>query len=370
VSSPLRLLVLADGNSIHTEHWLRGLAASGPVELRLVTMNPAGVRDGIRNIAAVVSIDECNSGPVKPGGGNWRYLLNVPAVWAITRRTKPDAIIAIYLSSYGLIGAIAKGPSALVHVMLGSDLMVTPSRSAIHRLLTRSTLRRGDLFVSSSMTMTARLQGLARIRQNSVLTQQYGLDDWVLDYPRAPKAYGFVSNRAWVANSRIQNLLRIFGRLKAPGTLALVGGGGPLEAEILRQATVDPRVVPLGPLSYRENINVVAQSTFYLSMTESDGASVSLMEAMAVGAIPIVSDIEPNREWVQQGTNGLLVPLDDEAAAVASIERLLAQPEDALHAMRLRNKAIVRERGSLTSNMTTFRKGLSELLESRAGTRS
>ncbi len=42
----LRILVLADANSIHTEKWVRGLADSGSVELRLVTMNPAGVRAG------------------------------------------------------------------------------------------------------------------------------------------------------------------------------------------------------------------------------------------------------------------------------------------------------------------------------------
>ena len=64
------------------------------------------------------------------------------------------------------------------------------------------------------------------------------------------------------------------------------------------------------------------ESGFYISMTESDGASLSLMEAMAVGAIPVVSDIEPNREWVKNGVNGVLVPLDDEAVAISGVEGL------------------------------------------------
>ena len=77
-AEPLRILVLADASSIHTEKWVRGLADTGTVELRLVTMNPAGVRAGLRDIPALRRIDEFYAGPVNAGGGNWRYLLNLP----------------------------------------------------------------------------------------------------------------------------------------------------------------------------------------------------------------------------------------------------------------------------------------------------
>ena len=56
--------------------------------------------------------------------------------------------------------------------------------------------------------------------------------------------------------------------------------------------------------------------------------------------------------------------------AVARIKSLLAQPPDILEAMRVRNHQIVRERGSLTHNMATFRARLSEILPQRMGTRS
>src|SRR4029078_1981044 len=94
----------------------------------------------------------------------------------------------------------------------------------------------------------------------------------------------------------------------------LVGGGGPLDVEIRSLAAQDPRVVAIGTLPYPENIETVARSALYVSMTASDGASLSLMEAMAVGAIPVVSDIEPNHEWVEDGVNGVLVHLDEDVA--------------------------------------------------------
>ena len=368
-SRRLRLLVLADGQSIHTEKWIRGLADSGPVELTLVTMNPAGVRPGLRTVAALAGIDELYAGAVREGGGNWRYLFNLQKVRRAIRRTKPDAVVAIYLSSYGLMGALAKGDAVLAHVMIGSDVMIAPAQHWLYKILARYALGRGDLLVSSSKAMTGRIAALARVPADAVLTQQYGLEDWVIDHPPLPKTYDFVSNRAWVKNSNIPQLLRIFRRLREPKALALIGGGT-IDAEISRLVAEDTRVAALGLLGYRQNIDVVAGSDFYFSMTASDGASLSLMEAMAVGAIPVVSDIEPNREWVEQGVNGVLIPLDNEAAAAALIEALLAQPAEKLDAMRERNRAIINERGSLTRNMARFRGRLDGLLAQHRGNQS
>jgi glycosyltransferase involved in cell wall biosynthesis len=361
---PLRLLVLADAASIHTEKWILGLSASGPVELHLLTMNPAGPRPALRRFEGV-DIEECYAGPVAEGGGNWRYLLNLPSIRRAVRRIDPDAIVTIYLSSYGLMGALARGDAALAHVMIGTDIMVTPSRNAIYRGLARFALRRGDLFVSASRAISARLATLARIPDGKILTQQYGLEDWVIAHPVLPKDVTLVSNRAWVPNSNIPQLLRIFGRVRGAATLAVIGSGGSLETDIRREAGSDGRVTLLGALEYRQNIEVIARSAFYISMTSSDGASLSLMEAMALGAVPMVSDIEPNREWVEDGVNGLLLPLSDEAAAAARIESFLRLPAGRLEAMREHNRAIIRERGSLTRNTARFRERLEAVLAAR-----
>jgi glycosyltransferase involved in cell wall biosynthesis len=330
-------------------------------------MNPAGVRRGLREVPAVRSVEEFYAGAVKAGGGNWRYLLNVPRVMRAVRRLKPDAIVAIYLSSYGLMAAIAKRDSALAHVVIGSDVMIAPGHAWLFDRLTRWTLSRGDLFVPASKAAATRVSALANIPADAVLIQQYGLEDWVIEHTSLAKSYDFVSNRAWVPNSEIPMLLRIFDRLQKPRSLALVGEGGPLESEILRLANMNPRVVPLGVLSHRENVEAVARSAFYLSMTASDGASLSLMEAMAVGAIPVVSNIEPNREWVEHGVNGALLPLHDEDVAAATIESLLARPDAELDEMRRRNREIIYERGSLSRNMARFRERLDAVLVHREG---
>jgi hypothetical protein len=65
--------------------------------------------------------------------------------------------------------------------------------------------------------------------------------------------------------------------------------------------------------------------------------------------------------------NGALVPLDDERAAVATIDSLLLRPDAELDEMRRRNREIIRERGSLTRNMARFRDRLGVALAQRKG---
>ena len=50
---------------------------------------------------------------------------------------------------------------------------------------------------------------------------------------------------------------------------------------------------------------------------------VSLLEAMAAGCFPVVSDIAGNREWIEDGVGGLLFPVGDAAALGRCLERAL-----------------------------------------------
>ena len=57
----------------------------------------------------------------------------------------------------------------------------------------------------------------------------------------------------------------------------------------------------------------------YLSCAHSDGTSVSLLEAMAVGLPVVVTDRPGNREWVVSGKNGWMAPAGDADAFTRSL---------------------------------------------------
>ena len=99
---------------------------------------------------------------------------------------------------------------------------------------------------------------------------------------------------------------------------------------------------------------MVSKSRFFLSLTTSDGASLSLLEAMAVGAIPIVSDIEPNKEWITDGCNGFIIKLNDLNASVKKIEEILCMPDEQLNIMMRKNIKMISEKASLRKNMKKY----------------
>ncbi len=51
-----------------------------------------------------------------------------------------------------------------------------------------------------------------------------------------------------------------------------------------------------------------ARARWYLSLPRSDSVAVSVLEAMAHGCVPILSDLPANRELVRTGDNGLILP--------------------------------------------------------------
>jgi glycosyltransferase involved in cell wall biosynthesis len=55
--------------------------------------------------------------------------------------------------------------------------------------------------------------------------------------------------------------------------------------------------------------------------------SNSLLEAMTAGVPCVASDIPPNREVLDDGEAGLLVPLSDATALERALHRLVSEPE-------------------------------------------
>ncbi len=359
-----RVLILADGASIHTQRWLEGLSDVGTLDLFLVSMNPAPVRPEIYKIRQVKQVHQIAPPKISEGGNNFQYLFHLPSIYKVVRKIKPTIISAVYLPSYGFIGALLKGSAKLVQFVVGGDIMIFPNQSWANKAVTKFTLSRSSFVVSASETMSSRIVKNFNYDRKLILTQQYGLVDWVIEYPEKAKDFDFASNRAWVANSNIDYFLKILKQL--PQTKpALIGAGVP-GSETLTVAinTLSDKIDGcelLGGLPYEENIDYVARSRFLVSLTCSDGASLSVMEAMALGAVPIVSDIAPNREWIEDKVNGFLVPLNDVAGAVKCFKTALALSDSERAEIIRRNKAIIHDRGSLKRNMNKVGKLLVEL---------
>lgn len=113
-------------------------------------------------------------------------------------------------------------------------------------------------------------------------------------------------------------------------------------------AQVGLQVRVLDHLPYDELLRVMASCSIFMALTSNDGLPSTLVEAMAMGLFPIHSDLEPIREWVRHGQNGLLVPHDD-AQGTAQALRWALDNGDAVRRAGKENEALMREHMSFAA---------------------
>jgi glycosyltransferase involved in cell wall biosynthesis len=95
---------------------------------------------------------------------------------------------------------------------------------------------------------------------------------------------------------------------------------------------------------------LLAQGDLYVSCSRSDGTSACLLEAMATGLFPVVSDIESNRDWIRNKDQGALVPLDAPQLLADAITEALDSVDKRRQAAAA-NRALIEERASWGANM-------------------
>jgi glycosyltransferase involved in cell wall biosynthesis len=94
---------------------------------------------------------------------------------------------------------------------------------------------------------------------------------------------------------------------------------------------------------HEEMPRLLSGTDIYVSTSLDDGTSISLLEAMASGAFPIVSDIPSNREWICDGENGFLVPTHEERVLAARIVETIRN-RSLVEKAKQRNLHVVKEK--------------------------
>jgi glycosyltransferase involved in cell wall biosynthesis len=275
---------------------------------------------------------------------------------------KPDVIHAHYVVEHGFYAALA-GRRPLVVTAWGSDVLVAPHRSPLARAIARYALRRADLVTSNNEYMARRLVELGA-PPGRVMLVVLGADAFFLQAPEASvnlRPAGetpptVISVRS--LDSRLYNvdvILRAMAlvRKRVPDARLLVAGEGHLRAGLERLALrlgLGRGVAFLGYLDREALRDSLASSHVYVSVPRSDATAVSTLEAMAVGCLPVVSDLPSQEELVRDGESGFRVPVGDCRALAERIVEALERPDLRRQALEP-NRDLVRRRGLLEENM-------------------
>jgi hypothetical protein len=146
-----------------------------------------------------------------------------------------------------------------------------------------------------------------------------------------PLKLGYVG-RVVVEQKRVLELAPLARELERRGVdfeLHVVGDGearAALEAE-LRRLGVGGRVKFWGWLAPEEVRRRLSELDIFLLMSDYEGLSVALLEAMGHALAPVVTDIRSGTgEVVEDGRSGFLVPVGDIETFAERIERLAREP--------------------------------------------
>jgi len=318
----LRHVLIGDGESPHLLKWACVLADH--VELHIASTR--GFAAGFDGVVPVSRRLALNTRPAVEGG-NIGVLHTLPRLAHWLRSVDADRIHAHYISSHGTLAWLAKRlyrlRAQLVSSAWGSDILVAPERSAALRWVTSRVLRASVLSTSDSAHMAARMRALGA---REVMVFPFGLD-------ALPPEDDAKSEHLVFANRLLEPLyaphrtLDVFAAAAQvwPDAELVVANEGSLRGALQHAAASAPwgaRVRFVGRLDATAQERWYRKARWYLSLPASDSVSVSVLEAMAHGCVPVLSDLPANRELVQDGVNGLIAGTD--AAAVAAAMRTIA----------------------------------------------
>ena len=282
-----------------------------------------------------------------------------PALQQLIRTRRPDGIISLKMQNEGYTVAEAREKMGeafppWLHFNWGTDIEYFgryPDVRAEHLPKVRKVLDLCDFHIADC-ERDVRLAAAFGLKGRSLGTclANGGFDLDYLDQLRRSES--------------VRDTILVKGRHGPPVGVALPivdalaslrGGLGGLRVEFMMTTPdVDERVRRLASeeglpfevlprLRYEELLRRYARARFTIAATNVDGTPSFLIESMALGSVPLHSDLESVREWVTDGDNGLLFQMSDPGAMIEGIRRLIR--DDALVARAgARNLEIARAR--------------------------
>ena len=351
----MRIAFLGDASLDHVRRWAGYFGERGHEALLLSFEEPGECPVPCRRLKPVL--------PTKLLG----YASALGSMKSELEFFRPDIVNALYAGGYGFVAALS-GFGPLVVTTLGSDILIDYPSSPIHRLQIDYALRKAELVTTDADIVSERLvrSGIPPVK---ILKAYFGIDEGVFHPvsgggPGTGGGVRIISTRnlhpLYDVECLIEALPALLERIEAH---TVICGEGPERAALERRVSrlgLGDRVEFKGRLHHEALAEELRSADLYVSTSRSDSTSVSLLEAMACGIPPVVTDLQANREWISDGVNGLLIPPGDSAALAAALRRMLEDHELAKR-FREANLSIVRERGLWSENMAKVERAFTRL---------
>jgi L-malate glycosyltransferase len=349
----MKLAVLADASLVHTYRWIDFFVNQGD-EILLLSLEDGSSPNGVRFIKL----------PAKLSFNAFKYPLALPAIKNQLSKFQPQAIIGHFVPNYGLLSSLTSIHPNIICAW-GSDILVSAFKSHAHRYKARWILSHADLITADAQYIVDKIQTIMQ-RTTPVLLEPLGIEPELYPPNHLPKQNLLLSVRNFEPVYDLATLLKALALVKVsnPQLKSIIIGRGTEQEKLIHLAhrlTLDDSIEFRPPVPRIELIQLLNQSKLYVSTATSDGSSVSLLEAMVCGCLPIVTNIPSNREWITDNHNGYLFACGNYQQLADLIIKSFQFPLQSDY--QTLNRQIILAKADYYKNMATIRNSILKLVQ-------
>jgi glycosyltransferase involved in cell wall biosynthesis len=355
----MKFLFLSDASSSHTKRWVNYFVDKG-YECYLASLEKS---QGTRASEIFIS--------PKTEFSFLKYIFSLSEIKNLIQNINPDLVNAHFVPNYGLLGALSKRKPLVVSTW-GSDILISPKKSPFHRLRAKYVLSKADLVTCDGINLSKGLLELG-VPEEKIVLAPMGVERRLLKERSSngqlkdKEEIIFLSTRSLEPVYDLKTLIEavplIIQKTNKKARFWITGLGSQ-EQELKKLASklkVERSVEFKGYMNREDLEELFQKADLYVSTSLSDSTSVSLLEAMASGLVPVVTDIPGNREWIEDRKNGFLFMPGDYQALADKVIWVINNFKD-IEKLRAENQKLIREKALWEKSMAFVEHKFLELL--------
>lgn len=318
----MRVLFLANANSVHTVRWVNKLYDKG-IDITLVSNGNDRDEKNAINVAVKIIYLKYS--------GNIGYFKNAGELKRIWNTGNFDLCNAHYASGYGTLARLAKIKPLILSVW-GSDVYAFPYKNLFNKMLVKRNLKYANKILSTSVCMASEVKKLMKQELDIGITP-FGVDIAIFfPNPKQHKSFNIGIIKTLKPNYGIQNLIEAFALFLEDKSSKerevmnlLIYGEGDMKEELVnlvKKKGLESNVKFEGYIRNEEVPNVLNELDLFCLSSINESFGVAAVEAMACSIPVIATDAEGFAEVIENGKSGVIVPKQNVEEMARAIELL------------------------------------------------
>ena len=256
----------------------------------------------------------------------------------LVKRKRYDVIHSFFVLPSGMVGLVLSKLYSRPHVLtiIGGDIYdptkrLTPEKNLLIRFLTKKIINNSDFVSAISSDVTLRAKNICHLRQDKkIKTISLGFRPFPLKAKlgrsRYDNKFRLITLARLVKRKGINYLIEALSILKNKNVHLWVCGDGPEKRNLMkvaRKLDVGLQVEFLGSVSEKEKYDYLQSSDCFISGSLHEGLGLVFFEAMYSGLPIVATNVGGQKDILENGKTGYLVPTKNSKVLADRILRLM-----------------------------------------------